>query len=228
MFSTFRIISILRCTRRKYGTERKSSTYYEILQVPNDATKKDIRLAFLKLSKKMHPDTSSKGDQASHDDFIKINEAYNVLSKDNSRQEYDSTLLYNNNPNKATFRPSNTTVHCNRDSAWYNLHIRNSGRKHKFSNNEYYRTANHSTKNPYNIVVLCVIIVVFSSMIQAVAFRSGSARRYKRLEEETEKNLKEYNVIRSEAIMLNRNDSIDVLINKLKINRKNEEIDEKR
>lgn len=57
----------------------------------------------------MHPDKSTKGDKASHDDFIKINEAYNILSKDDSRREYDSALLYNNNPYKTTFRPSNET-----------------------------------------------------------------------------------------------------------------------
>ncbi|KAK0087758.1 hypothetical protein PV325_000136 [Microctonus aethiopoides] len=230
LVSDEKLISTLRCTQRKYGTERKSNTYYEILQVPNDATKKDIRLAFLKLSKEMHPDKSSKGDKASHDDFIKINEAYNILSKDDSRREYDSALLYNNNRYKTTFRPSNETVYYYRDSMWHDLRTHKSRRKYRFSNEGYYRTAKNYNTNQYHnkIAVLCIIIFLLSSAIQAALVSSGSAYRLKRIQEQNEKYMAEYNIIRSEAIELTRNDSIDVLSNKILKNRKNEEINEKR
>ncbi|KOC70562.1 Chaperone protein DnaJ, partial [Habropoda laboriosa] len=67
--------------------------YYEVLGVSTNATKKEIKDAYIKLSKQMHPDNSSKGN---HADFVKINEAYNVLSKTKTKQYYDLDLKYNN------------------------------------------------------------------------------------------------------------------------------------
>ncbi|XP_066592974.1 dnaJ homolog subfamily C member 4-like [Prorops nasuta] len=63
--------------------------YYEVLNVSQNATQKQIRDAFIKLSKQKHPD---KTHLDSHSEFVKINEAYTVLSKHSSRQQYDSGL----------------------------------------------------------------------------------------------------------------------------------------
>ena len=43
-----------------------------------------------------HPD-QNKGAK-SHERFVKINEAYNVLSKESSRRDYDISLQLNNQP----------------------------------------------------------------------------------------------------------------------------------
>jgi curved DNA-binding protein CbpA len=59
---------------------------YEVLNVKKDATIGDIKLAYRTLSKKYHPDL--KGDPAV---FQEINQAYNVLSDEKSRKEYDET-----------------------------------------------------------------------------------------------------------------------------------------
>lgn len=90
---------------RVYGNHgyhrRYQSNYYEVLGVPSNATQKEIRDAFIKLSKKMHPDCNGKG---SHVDFVTINEAYMVLSKAGKRQEYDINLKCNNIYNTNSFR----------------------------------------------------------------------------------------------------------------------------
>jgi len=58
--------------------------YYEILGVSRDATKEEIKTAFRRLAHKYHPDKG--GDEAK---FKEINEAYQVLSNDDKRAQYN-------------------------------------------------------------------------------------------------------------------------------------------
>lgn len=72
---------------------RSSATYYELLGVKPDATMGDIKKAFFDKSKKLHPDSDPSNPEL-HSQFVKLNEAYTVLSKNSSRKEYDSKLIH--------------------------------------------------------------------------------------------------------------------------------------
>ncbi len=61
--------------------------YYDILGLSRDASKKDIKRAYRKLSRKYHPDVS-KEDNA-EEKFKEIAEAYQVLSDEEKRARYD-------------------------------------------------------------------------------------------------------------------------------------------
>ncbi|PID70698.1 molecular chaperone DnaJ [bacterium DOLZORAL124_38_8] len=61
-----------------------SENYYDILGVKKDASKAEIKKAFRAAAKKHHPD---KGGDA--DTFKKINQAYEVLSDDQKKAQYD-------------------------------------------------------------------------------------------------------------------------------------------
>lgn len=61
--------------------------YYEILGVKKDATKHEIHKAFRQLAKKYHPDKNK--DAGAQDAFIKIFKAYETLSDEKKRKEYD-------------------------------------------------------------------------------------------------------------------------------------------
>lgn len=63
-----------------------AKNYYEILGVTKSASKDDIKKAFYKLAHKYHPDKKG-GDEAR---FKEVNEAYQVLSDEKKRQEYDT------------------------------------------------------------------------------------------------------------------------------------------
>lgn len=71
-------------------------SYYDILGVKKDASKDDIRRAFKKLSVKYHPDKhindSEEDKKKAEEKFKEINEAYEVLSDDKKRQEYDNPI----------------------------------------------------------------------------------------------------------------------------------------
>lgn len=62
-----------------------AKNYYDLLGVEKGAKKEDIKKAFYKLASKYHPD---KGGDA--EKFKEVNEAYQVLSDDKKRKEYDT------------------------------------------------------------------------------------------------------------------------------------------
>jgi len=61
--------------------------YYEVLEVPRTASKDDLKKAYRRLARQYHPDVN-KNDGAD-ERFKEINEAYEVLSNEESRAAYD-------------------------------------------------------------------------------------------------------------------------------------------
>ncbi len=62
--------------------------YYEVLGVSKDASESEIKSAFRKLAKKYHPDLN-KDDPTAADKFKEAQEAYEVLSDEQKRKQYD-------------------------------------------------------------------------------------------------------------------------------------------
>ncbi len=62
--------------------------YYKVLGVSKGAPADEIKKSYRKLARKYHPD-ANKGDAASEERFKEISEAYNVLSDEKRRKEYD-------------------------------------------------------------------------------------------------------------------------------------------
>ncbi|XP_076247426.1 uncharacterized protein LOC143187218 isoform X2 [Calliopsis andreniformis] len=102
-------------------------------------------------SPQMHPDSGSgKGD---HADFVKINEAYTVLSKKSKRHEYDMHLnTYNSY--------SNSFQH-------HNYH---EPRAYDFQRNDKSAPIKYTTTR---IVLMCVALIIFGTCIQMLfAYKS--------------------------------------------------------
>jgi len=65
-----------------------SKDYYDILGVPRDADKAEVKKAFRRLAAKHHPD-HAKDKVAAEKEFKKISEAYDTLGNDKKRSAYD-------------------------------------------------------------------------------------------------------------------------------------------
>ena len=63
--------------------------YYEILGISPDATPRQIRDAYIKLAKRVHPDHNNQNDRR----MIELNNIYEVLSNNAKRRVYDERFI---------------------------------------------------------------------------------------------------------------------------------------
>jgi curved DNA-binding protein CbpA len=65
-------------------------SYYDLLEVEPSATSEDIGAAFRRLAKKHHPDMNAGREQEARLHFVRVLEAYSVLSDPRRRALYDA------------------------------------------------------------------------------------------------------------------------------------------
>jgi len=75
---------------------------YEVLGVSRSATKEEIGKSYRKLARKYHPDCNP-GDEEAVEKFKEVAEAYEVLSDENKRAEYDRHGTVKGRPKRGPF-----------------------------------------------------------------------------------------------------------------------------
>ncbi|XP_071440884.1 dnaJ homolog subfamily C member 4-like [Hetaerina americana] len=171
-------------------------THYEILHLNRDATSKEVRDAFIKLSKQMHPD-KNVNDPLNHLKFVKLNEAYSVLSRPNKRSAYDLSLR-----NEQQIKRSPTSYSTRSSSQHSTVHT-DLYEHYNFWKPEYNRTRSdkhHSKRLSKSwIVFLCVIFASAGVGLQIFAIRSSLTFSRKKLDKMTEENSKILGEVRHQA-----------------------------
>ncbi len=85
-------------------------THYTLLGISEKATREEIRKAYRKLVLKLHPDKAK--DPNSVDKFLKVKEAYEILTDNAKRRAYDLYLeSKRQNTHKQTYTQQSTTAH---------------------------------------------------------------------------------------------------------------------
>lgn len=138
----------------------KKRTYYDILGVQNDCSPKELKAAYIQLSKIHHPDVSmsqSQDKKAEDEEFKKILEAYTCLSRSHSRTNYDNSLKGIHTVNFV----SEDIVHRPFDS----------GNRYSSVNddNNYYGVKGVKKVANWKIVMACVIFCAFGILLQIIA-----------------------------------------------------------
>lgn len=64
-----------------------NETHYQILEVAETASQAEIKKAYRRLAKQLHPDTQTEA--SGHDRIARLNEAYEVLGDPDQRNRYD-------------------------------------------------------------------------------------------------------------------------------------------
>lgn len=120
--------------------------YYEVLGISKIASADEIKKAYRNLAFKYHPDRNS-GDKAAEEKFKEINEAYDVLSDEKKRADYDSFGTSNSH-----YSGTNNSYNRNNDFTneetfwnWFNGNTSNS-----YGNNNTYRNYYYQSTNSYN------------------------------------------------------------------------------
>ncbi|CAK4621963.1 unnamed protein product [Aphanomyces euteiches] len=90
------VVALLLLAGLIYVMQAIDSTHYNVLQIGTEAKSHEIAAAYRALSLKFHPDKTHGMDlqarEAATKQFHRISEAYNVLSNDAARREYDAQL----------------------------------------------------------------------------------------------------------------------------------------
>ncbi|XP_063915192.1 dnaJ-like protein 60 isoform X2 [Zophobas morio] len=157
---------------------RLYQTHYEVLKLSKNCSPKEIKSAFIKLSKQHHPDVNKS--KQSHAKFQQINEAYKVLGKPESRRDYDLGLSQDH-PHAAK--------HYQTERYYYEPRTRNPySDPHFWANrdkarDEYYR------QHPYYgidgiprlsneaIIFFCIVFSLIGMGLQYIAITSQTFRR---------------------------------------------------
>jgi len=146
-------------------TLQKKRNHYEVLGVNQNASTAQIKTAYIKLSKKFHPD-QNRSDSTAHMKFIEINEAYSILNSPVSRRRYNSTLGID----KHHYDKDHPFFHA-RDRRYRQRQYKSTGGAYNHSNNYYQDFSSRSSWNHNSspetdtssstfareVIILCVV-----------------------------------------------------------------------
>lgn len=206
-----------------------SKTYYEVLGVKKDCTQKEIRDAYVKLCKQLHPDVKGLATSVNdHRRFTELNQAYTTLSKPLDRKYYDNTLQH----------PELRNV---QRTAWRHayaryeepfMHRKGSGspedevpRYEDFAHMYNEQRRQHQNAKLY-IVMGCFLLIVSGACIHYAAFRYGSSSEMKKkMLENNKRNWAAYHQSKSDFKMYGMEGQMERLLN-FKQDKKKEKDDE--
>lgn len=173
------------------GLMVRPKNYYEMLGLKQNCTQKEIREAFLLLSKKYHPDTATANNVDPRNmEFVALLEAYQVLSKAHSRANYDLSL-----------KGVNTVHFVSNDTVYEPWKINSDDYAEKGPNySSYYGIKNLKKLPNWYIVMACIIFAGIGVTIQAIAIRHSITFKREQLDRTSAESSSIHEQVRLDAI----------------------------
>ncbi|KAK6182442.1 hypothetical protein SNE40_010135 [Patella caerulea] len=158
-----------------------SRTHYQVLGVNKNATTDDIKTAFIQQSKKVHPDIN-KNDPKTHEKFVRLNEAYQVLSQDDSRLDYDNSLVISKYGGQSPGVPPHRYYNQRQEEYYANMHYK--------AHNQPFEQGQLRKAYPTSVVLCGIILwIVVGSITQFFVIRGTARRHIAQLDEHSRKNV---------------------------------------
>lgn len=151
------------------SAQRSNLNYYEILGVRPNANLEEIKNAFFDKSKKLHPD-SDPSNPGLHSQFVELNDAYRVLSKDLSRKEYDVKLSRHYTASQAFKSTSSNSSYSPHSTEFENIRYWEQFRKSQPQEMTAEDWQKRRRRN-FRLVGYCLLTMVLSIGAHAVFFR---------------------------------------------------------
>lgn len=151
----------------------KTKTHYETLGLQPTATYNEIKSAYYELTLKYHPDKNKS--ESAKEMFHEISNAYDVLSKYETRKQYDRTQLINqdlqslNNKKYESFKPKNIQPYKNQPrnifnfDEWIQQHYSDTFQKNisaKKREKENMKILGTAYKSPDLLVIIILVILM--------------------------------------------------------------------
>ena len=174
-----------------------SRTHYDVLGVGRNASKTDIRAAFVKLSKKHHPDISKSSN--ANKNFSDINEAYGVLSSPSKRYQYDMQLHTTESRSQYQYTGAQPFGGYYPGASMYE-YSRNY-EYHTLTEEEWNRLYNQSMQRPNHsrVIMWLLVMMVIATAVHSLRIGHAHKQYQESSDRETQRNLEIYNSIRERA-----------------------------
>ncbi len=180
---------------------QSDNTYYDILGVDQTASKRDVRSAFLTLSKKHHPDINKKQDANNH--FMAISEAYNTLYNPAKRYHYDLHLRSTKSHHLSD------TLNSDSSSAY-----EHAGNYRNISEEEWakmYQASVRPKRDHTPLILVLIAIMVTGSVVHSMRIQATHKQYQEMADEETRKNIQQYKRVRERAAQSSVSEQLDRL-----------------
>lgn len=99
--------------------ENMIKDYYKIMELKEDCSQEDIKLAYRKLAKQFHPDVSKE--PSAEEKFKEISEAYSILGDETKRKQYNQRKNMGEGYNDWNFAGKNSPFSADFSSDFFNF-----------------------------------------------------------------------------------------------------------
>ncbi|XP_063384958.1 dnaJ-like protein 60 isoform X2 [Cydia fagiglandana] len=183
----------LNCYARLYSLGKKCP--YDVLRLRRNCTDKEIKEAFIKMSKEYHPDKNK--DAKAQERFVSIVEAYNVLGKPSSRAQYD--ILYRSNQSAYVDRTHVPWNLRNNPSYQYQYQNTQTNRQQARKEKSYYGVSGVKKMPNYMIIMICCGFGLVGLVIQMYVIRHSFLLHQENINEKSRIAAEELDKVRAAA-----------------------------
>ncbi|XP_045451871.1 dnaJ-like protein 60 [Melitaea cinxia] len=205
LFKSNTVFNSARKFRRLYSSGRK--THYEVLNLQKNCTDKEIKDAFIKMSKEYHPD-KNKSSKA-QENFVRIVEAYNVLGKPTTRAQYDQTSKIETSGYTYVYKthvPYNWRTNTNNTQ---------SNSSYNAKTNSYYGVKGIKKLSNTAIIMICFGIAIIGVILQVIVIKESYLIHRQRTQEKSIILAEELERVRAAARGKTRDMQTQILLDKI-------------